>query len=345
MVSTRLDRIKKLALVMALIVGVMVVGLFGNQSSRALAQDAQPQTYMIQAGSFGLSNVEYIAFAPNSLKIHQGDTVMWHFNSFHNVHFEDKAAELIIAPVVDGNPLPQVNPAVAFPTIKSGDTYKGGEANTGLPIDPSAPLSFSMVIDLPPGNYIYYCDVHPGMVGSLEVVANDVAVPSPIEALQAAADEVSAQLNQAGSTVEPNELTTLPATPTDGKLTIDAGTGKYGRISIQAFSAPLAVVNVGDSVTWTIPTDSVEPHTVTSTNFVGDEFVPQPQPNGPPVVALGAVFAPSASTSIGAADNFNSGFLTPGQSYSVTFTEPGVHSYVCRLHDGMFGVVVVQPKA
>jgi plastocyanin len=181
------------------------------------------------------------------------------------------------------------------------------------------------------------------MVGSIEVVADDVAIPSPIEAAAAAADQVTAQLNQAGATIEP-ALLKVPATSADGKLAIDAGTGAYGRVSIQAFSAPLAVVNVGDSVTWTIPTDSVEPHTVTSTNFGGEEFTIKPQTNGPPLIVLGEVFAPGPKTDIGADDSFNSGFLTPGQSFSLSFTAPGVHPYVCRLHDGMFGVVVVQPK-
>jgi hypothetical protein len=30
---------------------------------------------------------------------------------------------------VDGKALPQINPAVAFPTINSGDAYQGGDAN------------------------------------------------------------------------------------------------------------------------------------------------------------------------------------------------------------------------
>ena len=40
----------------------------------------------------------------------------------------------------------------------------------------------------------------------------------------------------------------------------------------------------------------------------------------------------------------NSGFTEPGPnaSFSVTFTQPGTFPYVCLLHDGMVGSVVVQ---
>ena len=343
--SIHSGRLLKLGAIMALILGITVAGLAGNRGNRAFAQDVQHQTYMVQAGGFGPGNIELVAFAPNSLKVHRGDTVMWHFNSFHNVHLgEDTPPDLVIAPQVDGKPLPQINPKVVFPTIKSGDTYSGGDVNTGLPVDPSAPLTFSMVIDLPPGNYIYYCDVHPGMAGNIEVVADDVAIPGPSEVSASAADEVSKQINAAAATIEPLDLKG-PAMSESGKLAIAAGTSDFGRVSIQGFSAPLAIVHVGDSVTWTIPADSPEPHTITSANYGGEEFVPMPQNNAPPIIALGEVFVPGQNTSIGANDKFNRGFLTPGQSFTVTFTEPGVHPYVCRLHDGMYGVVVVQPAA
>ncbi len=40
---------------------------------------------------------------------------------------------------------------------------------------------------------------------------------------------------------------------------------------------------------------------------------------------------------------FNSGYIKPGQSYSHTFTVPGVYRYACNLHEdqGMFGKIIV----
>lgn len=39
--------------------------------------------------------------------------------------------------------------------------------------------------------------------------------------------------------------------------------------------------------------------------------------------------------------SFNSGTLDPGGTYSVTFNTPGTFGYVCTIHDGMAGTVVV----
>lgn len=52
-----------------------------------------------------------------------------------------------------------------------------------------------------------------------------------------------------------------------------------------------------------------------------------------------------ASTPNGA-KAFDSGFLHPGDTYSHTFTEPGIYNYVCAPHEtsGMKGKIVVVPK-
>lgn len=341
--SAYVGRLFKLGMVAALVLAVVAAGLVGGRGNRALAQDMQPQTFMVQAGGYGLANTELVGYAPSSLKIHRGDTVMWHFNSFHNVHLAEGLTDFVIAPTVDGKPLPQLNPAVAFPTIQSGDTYSGGDANTGIVIlDPAAPAAFSLVMDVEPGVYVYFCDVHPGMTGTIEVVADDEAIPSPIEAAAAGADEMGAELGQAiGAMMEMNQ--SAPNTSADGTVAITAGSGGGGRASAQAFFSPLVVIHAGESVTWTIPADSAEPHTVTSANFEGADFVPMEQPNGPPVFALGPLFVPDVKTEVTAADSFNSGFLLPGQSYTLKFTEAGVYAYSCRLHTGMIGVVIAEP--
>jgi plastocyanin len=38
----------------------------------------------------------------------------------------------------------------------------------------------------------------------------------------------------------------------------------------------------------------------------------------------------------------DSGDLTKGQSYTVTFTKPGTYSYICTIHQYMKGSIVVQ---
>lgn len=52
-----------------------------------------------------------------------------------------------------------------------------------------------------------------------------------------------------------------------------------------------------------------------------------------------------ASTPPGAAA-FDSGFMKPGETYTHTFTVPGVYKYVCAPHEtsGMTGTIIVEPR-
>ena len=82
-----------------------------------------------------------------------------------------------------------------------------------------------------------------------------------------------------------------------------------------AYSPTTIRVTQGDTVTWT-NSEEIMPHDVTS-GVVG-------QPD------VGQLFA--------------SEILTPGQSFAVTFAEPGEFVYVCKLHPAMTGVVIVAPS-
>lgn len=86
---------------------------------------------------------------------------------------------------------------------------------------------------------------------------------------------------------------------------VRAGTSHLVEIEGFAFSPATLTIQVGDTVTWT-NFDQVE-HTATSTS--------------------GA---------------FDSGLLGQGESYSLTFTEPGTYDYLCTPHPSMTGRIVVQ---
>ena len=47
------------------------------------------------------------------------------------------------------------------------------------------------------------------------------------------------------------------------------------------------------------------------------------------------------------AATFDSGFMQPGETFTHTFTTPGVYKYVCAAHEtsGMTGEVIVKPRA
>lgn len=91
-------------------------------------------------------------------------------------------------------------------------------------------------------------------------------------------------------------------------------------------------VHVGDSVTFTNASKHV-PHTVT---FMGGAA---PGPDFQPPVPS----QPSGGSYDGQG-LLNSGFILPGQSYTVTFTQAGVYEYLCVLHPLMKGSIVVLPE-
>jgi plastocyanin len=355
--DARFERFFRWALAGALLVGILAGVLIPRLTVQAQAME--PQTYTVLAGDGTFFNSAVLAFAPQSLQVHRGDTVMWRIHDgFHNVHFEEQPSELVIAPEVNGEPLPQLNPAWLFPTVESGAVYQGGDANSGLSLDPENPtLTFSLVMDVEPGTYAYFCDLHPGMLGTVTVLDDATPIPSPAEALAAAAAELETQRQARRAAM----MTSMqpPTFGEDGALQVSAGL-QIGAAHVFDFFPSVAVIEAGQSVTWTVPDNSREPHFVAWPPLVpGSEFEIVPQEAGPPIIALGENFYPSVASGseIGVGDSFNSGALLPGQgftsqsftgeglagqSYTLTFTEPGVYNYVCFIHPGMQGVVVVQ---
>jgi len=91
-----------------------------------------------------------------------------------------------------------------------------------------------------------------------------------------------------------------------------------------SFEPPAVTIKVGDTVEWKNAGNSV--HHATSD----------------PSEAM----KPGDASTPSGAKAFDSGFLHPGDTYSHTFTEPGIYNYVCAPHEtsGMKGKIVVVPK-
>ena len=100
-------------------------------------------------------------------------------------------------------------------------------------------------------------------------------------------------------------------------------------------------INAGDSVTWT--KGAILEHTVT---FLSGAKPPQlflPQPDKRLLFNPAAAF-PQGGPAYDGTGVVNSGVLEGmGKSFTVTFTKPGRYTYVCLLHAGMTGTVVVRP--
>ncbi|MCC7451767.1 MAG: hypothetical protein IT324_30440 [Anaerolineae bacterium] len=340
-----------------MLVGILALGIVVGATGARSARAAAPQTYIVQVGAATLANTALLQFAPGSLKVHRGDTVTWLINGFHNVHVgATQPVDMIISPDVNGKPLPQFNPQIAYPFgPKSGAAYQGGEAGSGVPLPiPGAPPpspAFSLVIDMKPGTSIaYLCDIHPGMAGSLTVVEDSEQIPGPAAVDVQAAVEFGASGGAASEAAVKKEADSTKVTlPTGGKATVQMG-HDLGRAAILEFFPYVTMINAGDSVTWTFSEGAVEPHTVSIPPLRGQEVIPIPQQGKPPILSAGPVFTPTTQSgaTIKNGAQFSSGLLVPvpGQmpTYTLTFADPGVYPYVCNAHVGMNGVVVVMAK-
>ncbi len=346
--TTRSQFIFGFVIVAAIIMGA-TIGLLSND----VYAQAEQQTIVVQAGGAGLGAAEALIFAPQSVSVHRGDRVVWAVNGFHNIRFSEEGhIPLALIPGVNEVEIPQINPAVGLPNIDNGAVYSGGMANSGLPAGvpggaPDAGGTFSLIIDLEPGTYTYLCDVHPGMVGQITVVADDEPVASTAEVAIQAKGEIDAALalgNEAWQAQQEAAFGVNTAND-EGVANVQAGSTDTGRTTVNRFFGSTTVIEVGQTVTWTVPAGSPDPHTVTWPPLRGQDVAPIPQDAGPPILAFGPGFTPNIPENgeVAQGTEFNSALLFPGQSFSLTFTEPGAYPYVCNIHPGMEGTVVVLP--
>lgn len=141
------------------------------------------------------------------------------------------------------------------------------------------------------------------------------------------------------------------ATPAQAAQTWEVQVGyddEPGLISTQAYFPNPLTINAGDTVVWRFAGF----HTVT---FNGNEPplpLLGPGPN-PGELALGPAFFPAGPQGPNATYN-GTGYASSGTppeggpqdqpfTYNLTFTKPGLYGYVCTLHPGMRGEVLVQP--
>ena len=109
----------------------------------------------------------------------------------------------------------------------------------------------------------------------------------------------------------------------------------------QAFFPMVVTVTAGDTVRWTL--GGQYSHTVTFLSRQPGPINPLVTPDGRSIINPLLEYAQGGTTYDGSRYT-NSGILSPrANSYDLTFSTPGVYPYVCMLHRGMDGTVVVLP--
>jgi plastocyanin len=316
--------------------------------------------------AFGKYGAEPNEFFPTGTTIHVGDSVRFVPLGFHVVNLPKKgggANELFIptgqkvAGAVDAagapfwfNGLDQLgfNPVLGVNGFGKKFTYTGKKAvNTGLPF--AAKPKPMTVKFAKTGSFTYFCDVHPGMKGSVKVASKSKSVPSA----RAHNNKAKAQIARDLAVAKTLSKKTAPAG------TVDLGeAGKYG-VEIFAMVPASTTVPVGSALTFRMTPGSREVHTATfgpgniedANSFIGKLAasirapVPDPAslyPSDPPPAA--AAFGPTTHGNgfgnSGALDVFSA---TPSPAASaVRFTTAGTYTYYCLIHPFMKGTVVVQ---
>ena len=336
--------------------------------------------WKVQVGGMDMANgIDVHGYFPSALTIDAGDSVYFQFApmgmpGFHTVTFASggELPPLFAPDIVDGTPVASpegpprlvVNPAVAFPDGRT--SYDGtGLLNSGLDVFRMEEGPYVVAFDTP-GTYEYVCVVHAiVMKGTIIVHEAGAELPADAAASEAAAqEEFAAQVEIGVAALAEAEAAVAAATPAAGAAaTVDvyAGAGGLNQARIMRFIPRDVTVKVGDTVRWTNASTG-EPHTVT---FLGgteppEDVLVEPGADGAPkFIQNYQTLMPAGEATFDGTGYHNSGFLgmppeiqaqlgLNGDTYELTFTEPGEYPYYCILHasgpddeQGMAGTVTV----
>lgn len=286
-----------------------------------------------------------IAFLPNELWIHEGDSITWASASgdIHTISF-----------LIAGQPLTPFT--VGCPGFSpSGVSFNGSKCVSAPPLVQGQEFT----VKFPQaGNYSLVCLVHPHMTGVIHVLARSAPLPHT----QTFYDQQAAlQTRNLLSDTDRHghdqmeDMLSARILPKNGVAAgvgeMSATTAGFQSLSVVRFLGGTIEIRAGETVEWS-NLDPATPHTVT--------FGVEPANPGPPSSnvtrdadgALHAtIYSPSDSVHsgiFGAAPENQIGVKQSAPAYTVfrvTFKEPGTYNYKCALHDnlGMVGKVVVQP--
>jgi plastocyanin len=358
-------RIRKSAPLLAVLLGLIAASSAMAKPATKLVYAGPPPGVNKIAAKFlpknfnKLYNPDINAFFNKKTTINVGDTVSFRIRGFHTVDLPGstgKPLPLILpgtgkvtgandaagTPFWFNNVVPPLGFNLALLAPIKGKTYNGkARIDTGLPAGAGAPKPLNVKFTKP-GTYRFFCDVHPGMVGTVVVKPKGKAIPS-------AKQDAAATVAQATSVVKEAKKVAKTALPAD---TVSLGqTGPGGLELFTMFPASLTVP-ANTTVTFQMSKDSFETHTATFgpapylTNLANSFASPAPSPiaaypSAPPgtitetPTAHGNGFA-----NVGALDEVSATPLP--SSGKIDFTTPGTYQFICLIHPFMHGTIVVK---
>jgi plastocyanin len=312
--------------------GVLLCGLAVLASCSSGVKGAQTYTVQADQQEPAGKKIQFSEWFPANITAEAGDTIVFHNASSeapHTFTFGVKADR-------SNSPAPDspkgLNPAVFAPCyLKAGASktltscanhvlpaYDGtGYWNSGavFPGPTAKDVQIKLASNIPDGTYTFVCVLHSAMNGVL-TIGKDRKTPAEVSA-QASKDEASAKTAALAVKVPPTEPNT-----------ITAGWGTPS-VSYNEFAPLQITVPVGTTVKW-VDRHPEEPHTVTFES-------PFKSPSDPGVPAPGGVKSGGAYSG----GFSHSGFIGGPQTFSLKFVKKGSYNFVCVIHPGMHGTVVV----
>ena len=289
-----------------------------------------------------------LAFLPNEIWIHTGDSITWTFNvdEIHTVTF-----------LTSGQTRPFF--FVGCPGF-SPDGSASFDGSTCVTTSAFLPKGQNFTITFPAaGNFKLVCLVHENMTGVVHVLNSSEPLPHSQafydEQAEAERENLLSDTDMEGEDHDGHDSHHRHSPEnqvTAGTGEVVATGGGSQSLSILRFLHPATVVHVNETIEWT-NLDPATPHTITFGKEPGD--VVSPFPLTMPLDADGARHAVINSTT----DRVHSGFIIAAPQertflaqsplgvtrFRITFKHAGTFPYICALHDGlgMKGKVIVLP--
>jgi plastocyanin len=311
-----------------------------------------------------------LAFLPNELWVHTGDSIRWAFSGdeIHTVTFlRSNQTRPPNYSATFGNQVGCGSPVIT----PDGSSFDGSACvNSGILVSGQQPSGGSVqtyTVRFPAhGNFKFVCLVHADQTGVVHVLDPSETLPHDQDFYDREAErqraaligEASRLLGRANS--EDDRAQGSQVVAGIGAIVTTTGGGSQVA-SVMRFLRDTIIVQVGDTVEWTNLDPSI-PHVVTFGDEPGDPRAPSA---GLTLDADGARHAFVGSL----ADSVNSGTLPPAPQdrvglvqsplfpstglggagttrFRVTFTSPGTFNYICGIHDelGMKGTVIVHAQ-
>lgn len=240
------------------LVGVLValaasLPIAGAGSAHATAREHLVGLGAVQPGPI-TEQFNYMAYYPELLRVHRGDTVRWERpegGALHTVTFNSPYADRPMGffrrdEMPDTSAVDGLRPSYAC----------GGIGQAPCLIDDAEAFItsgwtgfFSAVIDLPPGGYTYYCSLHAGTQGTIQVVEDSDPLPAPEEIADQVALEIAQDTQNALDLYQANQTPSSEPAGDARRWTVRAGDfTEDGRIAILAMMPESLEVEPGDEV-------------------------------------------------------------------------------------------------